>query len=528
METIKLKKEKTMAINITAPELRELKPRIVVLGVGGAGGNAINNMIDSGIQGVEFVAANTDAQDLKKNKADCKIQLGANLTRGLGAGAKADIGQAAADESMNEIINLLQGANMVFVTAGMGGGTGTGAAPVIAKAARDLNILTVAVVTKPFMFEGPGRIRVAEAGLENLSKVVDTSIIIPNQNLFKIADDKTTFPQAFRMADNVLMHGVKGITDLIVQPGLMNLDFADIETIMSGMGKAMMGTGEAEGEKRAELASEAAINNPLIDDYTLKGAKGLLVNITGGNDITLFEVDEAANKIRAEVDPTADILIGSTIDESMNGKVRVSIVVTGLGGEVIKNKPTLSVVQNRNHGYSKPNLFNNAHSPYSNYNQQAFTQNGYQANLGNAPMASATTNHSASISGSNALDVNSIYKTEQNATHEINTNYEQLQKNIPEDNSITEGFISGDQNFDSLDASPVEEQPSLNIEENVTENNNVEIENADPQLFTGDEEIREHDQEKSLSDEIDTDLSDINFDDKDDLEIPAFLRRQTN
>jgi cell division protein FtsZ len=528
METIKLKKEKTMAINITAPELRELKPRIVVLGVGGAGGNAINNMIDSGIQGVEFVAANTDAQDLKKNKADCKIQLGANLTRGLGAGAKADIGQAAADESMNEIINLLQGANMVFVTAGMGGGTGTGAAPVIAKAAKDLNILTVAVVTKPFMFEGPGRIRVAEAGLENLSKVVDTSIIIPNQNLFKIADDKTTFPQAFRMADNVLMHGVRGITDLIVQPGLMNLDFADIETIMSGMGKAMMGTGEAEGEKRAELASEAAINNPLIDDYTLKGAKGLLVNITGGNDITLFEVDEAANKIRAEVDPTADILIGSTIDESMNGKVRVSIVVTGLGGEVIKNKPTLSVVQNRNHGYSKPNLFNNAHSPYSNYSQQAFTQNGYQANLSNAPMANATTDHSASISGSNALDVNSIYKTEQNATHEINTNYEELQKSIPVDNSITEDFISGDQNFDSLDASPIEEQPSLNIEENVTENNNIETENTAPQLFTGDEEISEHDQEKSLADEIDTDLSDINFDDKDDLEIPAFLRRQTN
>ena len=528
METIKLKKEKTMAINITAPELRELKPRIVVLGVGGAGGNAINNMIDSGIQGVEFVAANTDAQDLKKNKADCKIQLGANLTRGLGAGAKADIGQAAADESMNEIINLLQGANMVFVTAGMGGGTGTGAAPVIAKAAKDLNILTVAVVTKPFMFEGPGRIRVAEAGLENLSKVVDTSIIIPNQNLFKIADDKTTFPQAFRMADNVLMHGVRGITDLIVQPGLMNLDFADIETIMSGMGKAMMGTGEAEGEKRAELASEAAINNPLIDDYTLKGAKGLLVNITGGNDITLFEVDEAANKIRAEVDPTADILIGSTIDESMNGKVRVSIVVTGLGGEVVKNKPTLSVVQNRNHGYSRPNLFNNAHSPYSNYSQQAFTQNGHQANLSNAPMASATTNHSAPISGSNALDVNSIYKTEQNVTHEINTNYEELQKSAPIDNSVTEDFISEDQNFDSLDASSIEEQSSLNIEENTIENNNVETENAAPQLFTGDEEIRDHDQEKSLADEIDTDLSDINFDDKDDLEIPAFLRRQTN
>ena len=318
-----------MTIKINVPELRELKPRIVVLGVGGAGGNAINNMIDCGVQGVEFVAANTDAQALKHNKAPCKMQLGTNLTRGLGAGAKSDIGQAAAEESLNELINLLQGANMVFITAGMGGGTGTGAAPVIARAAKDLNLLTVAVVTKPFIFEGPGRLKAAERGLEELKRYVDTSIIIPNQNLFKVANEKTTFPQAFKMADNVLMQGVRGITDLIVKPGLINLDFADIETVMKGMGKAMMGTGEAEGDKRAIMSAEAALANPLIDEYSLKGARGLLINITGGNDITLFEVDEAANKIRAEVDPSAEILVGSTFEDALDGKMRVSIVATG-------------------------------------------------------------------------------------------------------------------------------------------------------------------------------------------------------
>ena len=344
-----------MTINITAPELRELKPRIVVLGVGGAGGNAINNMLDAQIEGVEFFAANTDAQALKSNFAECKIQLGANLTRGLGAGAKADIGQAAADESMNEIINLLQGANMVFVTAGMGGGTGTGAAPVIAKAAKDLNILTVGVVTKPFMFEGPGRIRVAERGLEELRKYCDTMIVIPNQNLFKVANEKTTFPDAFKMADNVLMQGVKGITDLIVKPGLINLDFADIETVMSGMGKAMMGTGEAEGEGRALKAAELAISNPLIDDYTLKGAKGLLVNITGGKDLKLFEVDEAVNKVRAEVDPEAELIIGAITSSELDGKMRVSIVATALDGQQPESKSVINMVhriQNRNPGYS--------------------------------------------------------------------------------------------------------------------------------------------------------------------------------
>ena len=300
-----------MTINFKQPEIRELKPRILVLGVGGAGGNAINRMIEAGLQGVEFIAVNTDAQDLKESKAKNKIQIGLNLTKGLGAGAKLDIGQAAADESLNDIINTLQGANMVFITAGMGGGTGTGSAHVIARAAKELNILTVGVVTLPFLYEGPSRMRRAQQGLEELRKHVDTIIVIPNQNLFKIASEQTTFEESFDLSNDVLLHGVQSVTDLMVRPGLINLDFADVESVMSSMGKAMMGTGEAEGEGRALKASEMAITNPLIDDYTLKGAKGLLVNITGGKDLKLFEVDEAVNKVRAEVDSEAELIIGA-------------------------------------------------------------------------------------------------------------------------------------------------------------------------------------------------------------------------
>ncbi len=277
-----------MTINFKTPDIRELRPRILVLGVGGAGGNAINGMIEAGLEGVEFVAVNTDAQDLKHSKAKGKIQMGLNLTKGLGAGSKLDIGQAAADESLNDIINILQGANMVFITAGMGGGTGTGAAHVIARAAKELNILTVGVVTLPFLYEGPSRMRRAQQGLEELRKHVDTIIVVPNQNLFKIASEQTTFEESFDLSNDVLLHGVQSITDLMVRPGLINLDFADVETVMSSMGKAMMGTGEAEGEDRAVKAADMAINNPLIDDYTLKGAKGLLVNITGGKDLKLF------------------------------------------------------------------------------------------------------------------------------------------------------------------------------------------------------------------------------------------------
>jgi cell division protein FtsZ len=328
-----------MTIKLRAPETTELRPRITVLGVGGAGGNAVNNMIASKLEGVDFVVANTDAQALQQSKAERRIQIGAQLTEGLGAGARPDVGRAGAEESLEEILEQLAGSHMVFITAGMGGGTGTGAAPVIARAVRELGVLTVGVVTKPFAFEGDKRMRIAEAGIEELQAYVDTLIIIPNQNLFRVANDRTTFSQAFAMADDVLHSGVRGVTDLIVMPGLINLDFADIKTVMSEMGKAMMGTGESEGEERALKAAEAAISNPLLDDVSMKGARGVLINITGGPDMMLFEVDQAANRIRAEVDPDANIIFGGTILENMEGRLRVSVVATGIEAEAMQKMP---------------------------------------------------------------------------------------------------------------------------------------------------------------------------------------------
>ncbi|MGH6876841.1 MAG: cell division protein FtsZ [Rhizomicrobium sp.] len=328
-----------MSINLRAPEVTELRPRITVLGVGGAGGNAVNNMIASKLDGVEFIVANTDAQSLAQSKAQRRIQIGARVTEGLGAGARPDIGRAGAEESLEEILEHLSGSHMVFITAGMGGGTGTGAAPVIARAIREQGVLTVGVVTKPFAFEGDRRMRIAERGIEELQAFVDTLIIIPNQNLFRVANDRTTFSQAFAMADDVLHSGVRGVTDLIVMPGLINLDFADIKTVMSEMGKAMMGTGEAEGEERALRAAEAAISNPLLDDVSMKGARGVLINITGGADMMLFEVDQAANRIRAEVDPDANIIFGGTILDNMEGRLRVSVVATGIEAEHVAQLP---------------------------------------------------------------------------------------------------------------------------------------------------------------------------------------------
>ena len=319
-----------MALNITPPDIHELKPRITVFGVGGAGGNAVNNMITAGLQGVDFVVANTDAQALTMSKAHRIIQMGTQVTQGLGAGSQPDVGAAAAQEVIDEIRDHISGVNMVFVTAGMGGGTGTGAAPVIARIARDLGILTVGVVTKPFHFEGQRRMRTAEAGITELHKVVDTLLIIPNQNLFRVANEKTTFADAFAMADQVLYSGVACITDLMVKEGLINLDFADVRAVMREMGKAMMGTGEASGDKRALTAAEAAIANPLIDDSSMKGARGLLISITGGKDLTLFEVDEAATRIREEVDQDANIIVGATFDEALDGIIRVSVVATGI------------------------------------------------------------------------------------------------------------------------------------------------------------------------------------------------------
>src|SRR5436305_9177345 len=363
-----------MTINLSLPQKEsEIKPRITVIGVGGAGGNAVNNMISAALEGVEFIVGNTDAQALGQSLADRRVQLGITITQGLGAGARPEVGRQAAEEALPEILQLLDGANMVFVTAGMGGGTGTGAAPVIAEAARAQGILTIGVVTKPFHFEGRRRMQSAEQGILELEKVVDTLIVIPNQNLFKIANEKTTFADAFKMADDVLHMGVRGVTDLMIMPGLINLDFADIRTVMGEMGKAMMGTGEAEGQDRSRVAAESAISNPLLEDHSMKGAKGVLINITGGLDMTLHEVDEAANRIREEVDADANIIFGSTFDEKLAGRMRISVVATGIEAEAAQmalpslapTRPVLAEVKlaAAAPGYTQPMLTQNAPAP---------------------------------------------------------------------------------------------------------------------------------------------------------------------
>ena len=484
-----------MTINLKLPELRELNPRIIVLGVGGAGGNAINGMIDAGLQGVEFIAVNTDAQDLKSSKAHAKIQLGMNLTKGLGAGAKLDIGQAAADESLNEIINHIQGANMVFITAGMGGGTGTGAAHVIARAAKELNILTVGVVTLPFLYEGPLRTRRANLGLEELKKHVDTNIVIPNQNLFKIANEQTTFEESFELSNDVLLHGVQSITDLMVRPGLINLDFADVETVMSRMGKAMMGTGEAEGEKRAEQAAELAINNPLIDDYSLKGAKGLLINITGGKDLKLFEVDEAVNKVRAEVDPECELIIGAITDPALDGKLRVSIVATALDGQTPETKSVINMVhriQNRNLGYSDFS---------SNHNSSV-------------QMTTSATNNTQ---GANALKLEpETYTHEQTITENLNPE-------IEKDSSLENISIENLGYMENAEQMQKDEELSL------VENNVANEHEETPALFSEDENLDTFkDENKSLNQDFSDTLIDDDQNEEEDLEIPAFLRKQKN
>ena len=498
-----------MTINFKSPEIKELQPRLLVLGVGGAGGNAINEMIDNGLQGVEFIAVNTDAQDLKLSKAKARIQIGLNLTKGLGAGAKIDIGQAAADESLNEIVNTLQGANMVFITAGMGGGTGTGAAHVIARAAKELNILTVGVVTLPFLYEGPSRMRRAQQGLEELRKHVDTIIVIPNQNLFKIANEQTTFKESFNLSNNVLMHGVQSVTDLMVRPGIINLDFADVETVMASMGKAMMGTGEAEGEGRAMKAAEMAISNPLIDDYTLKGAKGLLVNITGGDDLKLFEVDEVVNKIRAEVDSEAEVIIGAITDTTLDGKIRVSIVATSLDGQQPEGKSVINMVhriQNRNPGYSD------------------FANSGSAQSFNFSPTMSNTITH-----GANALKLeNEVVSQSETQTTTSQVMSEQvINTQVTESENIVENNQSNDyeQSFSEEVRSTMNETEENSLEEaehvsNGLENFGVEGETA-PELFNSDNENVEP------QDLLSTEINENNSED-DDLEIPAFLRRQKN
>ena len=486
-----------MTINFKTPEIKELKPRILVLGVGGAGGNAINKMIESGLEGVEFVAVNTDAQDLIHSKAKAKIQIGLNLTKGLGAGSKIDIGQAAADESLNEIVNCLQGANMVFITAGMGGGTGTGSAHVIARAAKELNILTVGVVTLPFLYEGSSRMRRAQQGLEELRKHVDTIIVVPNQNLFKIANAETTFEESFELSNDVLLQGVQSVTDLMVRPGLVNLDFADVESIMSSMGKAMMGTGQAEGEGRAIKAAEQAISNPLIDDYSLKGAKGLLINITGGKDLKLFEVDEVVKKVTSEVDPEVEFIKGCIIDPSLEGKLRVSIVATSLDGQQPESKSVINMVhriQNRNPGYSD---FSNIKTSVTN-------------DLSNSGL---------STSGANALKLE---------TDRIKDTENELISSMIAEQMVMDKATNQEMNINKDQAQAFEEE-ALILQDNTqydqsdkskTSNGleNFELENQNPELFDSTDDI---DLKESSNENIDED-------EEDELSIPAFLRRQKN
>ena len=486
-----------MTINFKTPEIKELQPRLLVMGVGGAGGNAINEMIGNGMQGVEFIAVNTDAQDLKHSKAKSKIQIGLNLTKGLGAGAKLDIGQAAADESLNEIVNILQGANMVFIAAGMGGGTGTGAAHVIARAAKELNILTVGVVTLPFLYEGPSRMRRAQVGLEELRKHVDTIIVIPNQNLFKIANEQTTFEESFNLSNNVLMHGVQSVTDLMVRPGIINLDFADVETVMASMGKAMMGTGEAEGDGRAMQATEMAISNPLIDDYTLKGAKGLLVNITGGKDLKLFEVDEVVNKIRSEVEADAEVIIGAITDEALAGKIRVSIVATSLDNQQPESKSVVNIVhriQNRNTGYSD------------------FSSNNATASFSFSNSASNPVTH-----GANALKLENEVVSENfnESVSDVNNQYhEELLKNQDAESIVANTSLDDETSFsqEAIETSQSEQENSADLKE-------FGVDADEPDLFNT--EIQDTTPENLLDSSSDNE-------EEDDLEIPAFLRRQKN
>ena len=485
-----------MTINFKTPEIKELQPRLLVMGVGGAGGNAINGMVENGLQGVEFIAVNTDAQDLKLSHAKTKIQMGLNLTKGLGAGARLDVGQAAADESLNEIINIIQGANMVFITAGMGGGTGTGAAHVIARAAKELNILTVGVVTLPFLYEAPSRMRRAQQGLEELRKHVDTIIVIPNQNLFKIANEQTTYKESFQLSNSILRHGVQSVTDLMVKDGLVNLDFADVETVMSSMGKAMMGTGEAEGEGRAEKATELALNNPLIDDYSLRGAKGLLINITGGDDLKLFEVDEIVNKIRSEVDAEAEIINGSIIDPSLDGKIRVSIVATALDGQQPESKSVINMVhriQNRNPGYSD--------FPTSN---------------GTTSFSFSNASSNPVSHGANALKLENEVVTENinnESVNEVNNQYhEELLKNQSAENIVESTSSESEISFSQEAVAPQENELSDDLKE-------FGVDTDEPDLFNNENNVLGSDDLLGSSE---------NENEEDDLEIPAFLRRQKN
>ena len=563
-----------MTINISLQDVGDnLHPKITVLGVGGSGGNAVNNMINANLEGVDFLIANTDAQALQISECPNKIQLGLNSTRGLGAGMRPDIGKQAAEEAIQEITEKLDGSHMLFVAAGMGGGTGTGAAPVIAKLARERGILTVGVVTKPFHFEGSQRMKLAEKGIEELQQYVDTLLTIPNQNLFRIANEKTTFSDAFKMADDVLYAGVRGVTDLMVQPGMINLDFSDIKTVMSEMGKAMMGTGEASGEGRAVAAAEAAIANPLIDDVSLKGARGLIINITGGKDITLYEVDEAANRIKQEVDEEANIIYGTTCDERLDGLVRVSIVATGIDSNIgINAQPleTFAPIKINNDVY-KSNQISEANDLDETVLENEFTDQGLveedkldqseENSLGLNTILSETSDEMQKdnlISESNILMSESEEKTDENVEDKeevllSNSNIDNIEEDVSFDNleNETESEITNVHSEDHKEEQVeeellIKEEPSVrrlslfdNISTNelnksldkevktepiISENNLVEeiaetldkdftSENIEPEFNASTEELDEE-----FNQETEEEL----------LDIPTFLRRQAN
>ena len=565
-----------MTLNLSVPELKELKPKITVFGVGGAGGNAINNMINAGLAGVEFVAANTDAQALSKSLSDSKMQLGVQITKGLGAGSHPDVGKSSADETKHEIMERLEGTNMLFITAGMGGGTGTGAAPVIARVAKELGILTVAVVTKPFQFEGAGRMRIAEQGLKELECLVDTTIVIPNQNLFRVADEKTTFADAFSLADDVLHAGVRSITDLMVVPGLINLDFADVKTIMNNMGRAMMGTGEASGENRAVECAHAAVTNPLLDDYSLDGAKGLLINITGGTDLTLHEVDKITNEIREQVHPDADVIVGSIFDEKLEGTARVSVVATGLDTHSKPGKSVVDLQIAKNSSMATTTTQTNLPSSHA-INSQAeiddvvLVEQSEDEYIHDSSEEESSVDNEFTIDAQTAED-DSYFETdismESEATPEVEATPEEhldieemplkeepfvymedsdsgdlssedinIEEEINELQSSkdTESDTQDEDSFDVIEdkeefSHPIEEKTSPSIldlisrDKDITKEVNVEEEVLSPDLFT-DNNIHELNSEKdeelinSEDDHVETD--------QDLLEIPSFLRRQS-
>ncbi|MDC0625500.1 cell division protein FtsZ [Alphaproteobacteria bacterium] len=563
-----------MTINISLQDVGDnLHPKITVLGVGGSGGNAVNNMINANLEGVDFLIANTDAQALKISECPNKIQLGLNSTRGLGAGMRPDIGKQAAEEAIQEITEKLDGSHMLFVAAGMGGGTGTGAAPVIAKLARERGILTVGVVTKPFHFEGSQRMKLAEKGIEELQQYVDTLLTIPNQNLFRIANEKTTFSDAFKMADDVLYAGVRGVTDLMVQPGMINLDFSDIKTVMSEMGKAMMGTGEASGEGRAVAAAEAAIANPLIDDVSLKGARGLIINITGGKDITLYEVDEAANRIKQEVDEEANIIYGTTCDDRLDGLVRVSLVATGIDSNLGINAQPLDTFApiNINNDVYKSAQISEANELDETVLKNEFTDQGLieEDKLDRPEVTSSELNTILSetshemqkddlISESNAQISESEEKADENVEDKedfllSNSNIDNIEEEVFSDNLETEteskitSVHSEDHSEEQVEEELlVKEEPSvrrLSLFDNISTN---ESEKSPDQEVKREPVISENNLIEESSENLDKDVSSENIEpefnastneldeefnqetEEELLDIPTFLRRQAN